>query len=73
MVTILSVLGILTVLPFMEITLKVPNPESTTFSPLDKTRPTSSKNTSTDSVAALLVRCAFLETSSIISLFVMSR
>ena len=56
----------------MEITLKVPNPERTTFSPLDRTLHISSKNTSTDSVAALLVRWAFLETSSIISLFVIT-
>jgi len=73
MVTNLSVLGILTVFPFIEITLKVPNPERTTFSPLDNTLPTSSKNTSTDSVAALLVRWAFLETNSISSLFVITR
>src|SRR3989344_8498490 len=71
-VTILSVLGILTVLPFIEITLKVPNPERTTFSPLERTLPTSSKNTSTASMAALLVRCAFRATCSINSLLVIS-
>src|SRR5581483_9998865 len=72
-VTNLSVFGILTVLPFMEITRNVPNPDKTTFSPFAKTRPSSSKNTSTASSAPFFVRCAFLATCSTSSFFVILR
>src|SRR4030042_6762559 len=69
-VTILSVLGILTVFPFIEITLNVPKPERTTFSPLERTLPISEMKTSTASVPALLVKWALRETKSINSLLV---
>lgn len=53
-------------------TLKVPNPVMTTFSPLFKASRTAFNKAPTDSLAALLVRFAFLATNSMRSFFVKS-
>ena len=70
MVTIFSVFGILTVLPFIEITLNVPKPDKTTFSPLESVLPTSFKKVSTASTAALLTSLGLVVIAAVVFLII---